>query len=635
MYKKLLLTPALLCFSILTAQNKLAVSNGFDKEKALLEAKARGLDPADYKGYVAHMEKHWMQEQGLIKQQPTTIAAKKNHSVTATGANIGFENGDYSDWTTEAGENLVNSFAPLSNIRPMTPGGIDSLPTVVCTGMDTNRQGLMTTIYNDPLSGFALASPLGGNYIARVNRYCFNYEASILSQSFNITPSQSILNYAYAVVLEDGGHAPGEQAYFMVTVKDQMGGIIDSVYMQAANGVTPGFYPCLGGNTTATYYKPWTPVSVDLSAYLGQYVTVEVTASACLYGAHSGYAYFDARLDSTSATPNVWPGDANYDLVADMNDLLYVGWAYGSNGTPRAGATNNWQAEPSANWGQSTIYGTEFKNADCNGDGTIDLNDTLAISQNYSLQHAFRMSQQHTVNSAPLSTYRNLSITPNISSVGPNQALSLSVDLSALSTNNTMYGIAFRLHVPSQYISSMSSADFSNSVLGTYGSNMMTISKAFVSQGYIDICLVKRDQSDAVVFTGKLADINLQTSNFPANGSGYFSISNIRALTYNGAYLPIGSSEASVNFSNSTTGIQKANSTELKLMPNPASDKITFEGLIDTKINVEIVNVIGQSVLKTNLEGRKTLDISSFEKGAYFVKFNTTEGVITKKFIKE
>lgn len=634
MNKKLLLASSILCFGILTAQNnKQTTSNGFDKEKAFKEAKARGLAPADYAGYVAHMERHWMEEQGLVKKQSATVATKKHYSTTSSGANIGFESGDYADWLALAGENLVNSFGPLSNIRFMTPGGTDSLPTVVCTGMDTNRQGLMTNLYNDPLAGFTLASPLGGNYVARINRYCYNYEASVIMQNFLVTANQNILNYAYAVVLEDGGHLQGEQTYFMIRVLDQNGARIDSVYMQAANGVTPGFYQCLGGNTTATYYKPWTPVSVDLTAYIGQNVSVEVTASACIYGGHSGYGYFDARLDSTSSTPNVWPGDANYDLVADMNDLLYLGWAYGANGTPRAGATNNWQAEPSTNWGQSTIYGTEFKNADCNGDGTIDLNDTLAINLNYGQQHAFRLSHPDQV-SAPLSMYRNMSITPNVSTIGPNQALTLSIDLPVNSfSTNDLYGIAFRLNVPSQYIGSMSSADFANSIIGVVGSDMMTVAKAFVSQGHIDFCLVKRDQLDCKS-GGKVLDVNLLAGNFATGGTGYFSISSIKALTYSGASLPIGASEGSVNFS-TTTSIQKTNSTEIKLMPNPASDKITFEGLTDSKITIEVVNVIGQSVLKTNLEGRKSIDVSSFEKGAYFVKLNTQQGVIIKKFIKE
>jgi len=630
--KKLLLTASLLCFGIIVAQNNRIVKEGFDENKALQEAKAKGLAPVDYAGYVKHQYNHWLQENGTLKNvSPKSIIAKKTPNSIHAGVNMDFENGDYTGWVTSVGENNTSSNGPLDNIRLSIPGGIDSLPTTAC-GNDTNRHGLMTNLYNDPLSGISLSSPLGGNYVARVNRYCAIFEGSMLTQSFLVTSGATVLNYAYATILEDGGHAWGEQTYFKVLVKDQTGALIDSVYMQAANGTTPGFYPCILG-AGYTFYKPWTPVSVDLTAYIGQNVSVEVTSSACIYGGHSGYGYFDARLDSISAVPNVWPGDANYDLTADMNDLLYLGWAFGSTGTVRPAATNNWQAEPSTDWGQTTPYGTEFKHADCNGDGVIDLNDTTALFANYGLQHAFKTTNPNQVSA--LSNYRNLQITPSIATVGPNQALtlSLSIPTTTLAASNDLYGIAFRLSAPAAYIAALNSCDFTGSFLGTKGTNMMTISKAFIGQDHIDFCLVRNNQLNATA-GGNLLDINLQASNFSSNGSHNFSISAIKAITYQGAYLPVGSGTALVNFS-TTTGIQKNNTTEVRLMPNPASDKLLIDGLTDTKVSFEIINVIGQSVLKANFDGKKSIDVSAFEKGAYFIKINTQQGVVIRKFIKE
>jgi len=480
------------------------------------------------------------------------------------------------------------------------------------------------------MSGIPLTSPLGGNYVARVNRFCTSFEGAVLTQTFAVTPSQSVLNYAYAVVLEDGGHLWGEQNYFMVRVFGQGGNLIDSVDMQAANGTTPGFYP---SNYLNTYFKPWTPVSVDLISYVGQNVTLEVTTSDCIYGGHSGYAYFDARLDSAgaTATPNVWPGDANYDLTADMNDLLYIGWAYGATGSARPAATNNWQAEPSANWGQSTAYGTEFKHADCNGDGVIDINDTAAIVLNYGQQHAFRMSSP--AQTASQSSYRNLQLTPNNTTVGPNQPLTITVSLPTNTSANTndIYGIAFRLTVPSQYIGSMSNTDFSTSFLGNTG-NMLTLTKAFVSQNHIDICLVRNNHTD-ISSGGNLVDVSLVANNFAVGGMGTFGVSDIKAVTYGGLELPIGSYDTQVNFSTSA-GINKLNTAEVKVLPNPASDKICVEG-VSEKTPVEIINIIGQPVLKATLDNKKWIDISAFEKGSYFIKLSSSQGTIIRRFIKD
>lgn len=629
--KKILLTLSVLSFSILVAQNNRIVNAGFDETAALQEAKNRGLQAVDYAGYVKNKYNAWLKANGSLLIDKKTVASKKILNAVSSATNMDFETGNYSGWTVLAGENMVNSNGPLTNIHAVTPGGTDSLPTSCNLSDTTIRHGLMTNGNTDPICGVPLASPMGGNYVARLNRLCASFEGAMLVQTFPVAPGQTVLNYAYAVVLEDGGHAFGEQTYFKVLVKDVNGAIIDSVYMQAANGLTPGFYPVVGGNGY-TYYKPWTPVSVDLTAYMGQNVTVEVTASDCIYGGHSGYAYFDARLDSTSAIPNVWPGDANYDLTADMNDLLYLGWAFGATGPGRPSATNNWQAEASTNWGQTTAYGTEFKHADCNGDGVIDLNDTLAIYNNYGLQHAFRMGQTNQISAQ--SNYRNLQVTSNLSTCGPNQVLKITIALPTNTvTTNDLYGIAFRMSVPSQYISALTSADFSGSFLGVKGSNMMTLSKAFIGQDHIDLSLVRNDKMNATT-GGTLVDIYFTSTNFSTNGVGHFNISNINAVTYQGAYLPIGYNGATVNFSNSS-GIQKNIQAEIRIVPNPASDKISLDGLNDNHLAFEILNIVGQPLVKGYTDNKKTIDISAFENGAYFIKLNTAQGPVIRKFIKE
>jgi hypothetical protein len=573
-----------------------------------------------------------MVENGLLKpevKKDFLVTGKKVNS-TASAANIDFEIGDYTGWNLFSGDNMTNSNGPLNYINPMTAGSKDSIyisniynNSNNCNNSDTSgRQGIITaSVGNDPVSGIPLASPMGGNYVARLNRLCNNYEGSILQQTFAVTPGQKVLNYSYAVILEDGGHAQGQQCYFSAYVLNSIGDTIPGslVYMQAANGTTPGFYPCLVGSGY-TYYKNWTPVSVDLTAYIGQNVTVRYIASDCIYGGHSGSAYIDARLDSTTAIPNVWPGDANYDLVADMNDLLYIGWAYGATGTPRTGATLNWQAQPSANWGQSTIYGTEFKHADCNGDGTINDNDTLAILQNYSLQHAFRKAQPQQINS--VSNYRNLQITPGITSVGPNQPLTLSVSMPANTTaTNNIYGIAFKLQVPAQYISSLTSNDLTNCYLGTQGSNMMLLSKPLISNGTIDYCLVRKDHQDATG-GGNLININLLSTNFSTNGAWNFNITDIRAVTYEGAYLPVGSANVKVNFVTNTTSINQLEAVngQIRVYPNPTANNITIQSSTELGV-ISIYNALGElSLQMKSKNSQELIDISKLPVGVYTIQ---------------
>ena len=630
--KKTLIIISLLCVGILSAQNN---KLSFDKHKTINEAKALGLSPVDYDGYVKHKQHDWQIANGLIKPDiKKNISRKNDNNSVSSIANLDFETGDYTGWNLFVGDNMVSSNGPLSNIRPIVSAGAIDLSVTASCGADSLRHGLMTNLLStDAICGIPLSSPFCGNYIARLNRYCNNYEAAVFNQTFAVTANQNHLNYAYAVVLDDGGHAWGEQPYFMVIVRNTNNAIIDSVYMQAANGTTPGFYPATNGQSTYTYFKPWTPVSIDLTAYIGQNVQIEVTASDCIYGGHSGYAYFDAKLDSTSSNLNVWPGDANYDLTVDLNDLFYLGWAYGANGTTRANATNNWQAEPSADWGQHTAYGTEFKHADCSGDGTIGLDDTLAIFNNYTQTHTFRMANQHQQVSSH-SAYRNLIIAPSTANALPNQSLNMSIALpaNATSATNDIYGISFRLHVPQQYISSLTNTNFASSYLGIKNTSMLTLCKPNISLGYIDYCLVKKDHQNNTG-GGNLFDLNLQINNFTSNGIGTFSISNAHALTYQGSYLSIGSVDTTVNFT-TATGIKTLTAANFKVIPNPANDKIYVDGLT-TQTSCEIVNIIGQTVVKTNIETNTAIDISMLEKGAYFIKLNTLQGTVVKKFIKD
>lgn len=648
---KFLLPAFLLCSGIALAQTGKTIFPGytppvktqfeFSEKQALEEAKARGLQPADYEGYIRYKKRQLRMHNDALPVSGDLQSTKKttHPNQVSNASNIDFETGDYTGWSAYAGENTVNSFGPLQGIHPVTPGQTDTLYMNYvynnCNLYDTTgRHGLMTAaLGNDPICGMPLVSPLGGNYAARLNRFCANFEAAILEQTFTVTASQTWLNYAYAVVLEDGGHAPGEQAYFSSYLLDAMGDTIplSYAYMQAANGTTPGFYPALNPNTTYTYYKPWTPVSVDLSAYVGQTVTLHFTASDCIYGGHSGYAYIDALMDSVSNVPNVWPGDANYDLVADINDLFYIGWAYGATGTARAGATNTWQAEPSADWGMITAYGTEFKHADCNGDGVVDLNDTLALVNNYGMNHPYKLMNPAAVDN--ISSYRNVTISSPAPFVNPNQTFAVNFNIPASGvTVDQIYGISFRLHVPTQYIAAMTSNDYLSSFLGTNGTDMITMARPDIANGYIDYALVRRDHQDSYG-AGYLFAVNLTATNFSGSGSGDFTISNIKAATYGGQYLPIGSTTLSMSFT-SPTGIETHTNAGLVLRPNPASDKLFVDG-IKGNAKFEIVSIIGQIVLQSQLIKNTAVDVSSLEKGAYFIKIYSPEGTQIKKFIKE
>lgn len=72
--------------------------------------------------------------------------------------------------------------------------------------------------------------------------------------------------------------------------------------------------------------------------------------------------------------------------------------------------------------------------------------------------------------------------------------------------------------------------------------------------------------------------------------------------------------------------------SELKLFPNPATDKIT---LSLEPVEIQIFEITGK-IVKTDIQGQTEVDISDLSKGVYFIKVKTSEGGIWfKKFIKK
>ncbi len=64
---------------------------------------------------------------------------------------------------------------------------------------------------------------------------------------------------------------------------------------------------------------------------------------------------------------------------------------------------------------------------------------------------------------------------------------------------------------------------------------------------------------------------------------------------------------------------ETANPLALKVYPNPAGNWLTFdaEGNILDNFSLHILNLMGQEVLNTTLEGKRIIDLSSFAKGQY------------------
>ncbi|MEP7197298.1 MAG: Ig-like domain-containing protein [Saprospiraceae bacterium] len=99
----------------------------------------------------------------------------------------------------------------------------------------------------------------------------------------------------------------------------------------------------------------------------------------------------------------VWPGDVDMSGSVDMKDLLSLGCELGKTGKQRTYTGNNFRSHTSANWGDNLMNtSVDLKNADCNGDSTINSTDTLAIFNSYRMTHSLVPKEVYSKGSFPI-----------------------------------------------------------------------------------------------------------------------------------------------------------------------------------------------------------------------------------------
>lgn len=215
--------------------------------------------------------------------------------------NIDFENGTLSAWSAFYATN-TSSISAFSNTAPV--GGPCGAVTKSAGPDPSTNNDFQVAIMRgpglDPVAGalIPIVCPTGGTTSCRIGDSTRNgAQMGILQQTFLVTPNNCDFVYMYAVVLENPSHVYYQQPYFNVQMLDQNGNPIPNcgnysvVSGPGLPGYTPIYYPT---DADTVYCKPWSTVFVPLKAYIGQCITIKVTAADCALGGHFGYAYFDA-----------------------------------------------------------------------------------------------------------------------------------------------------------------------------------------------------------------------------------------------------------------------------------------------------------------------------------------------------
>ncbi len=248
--------------------------------------------------------------------------------------NIGFDNGDFTNWSGYTGK--------------IDRSGVLSFPN---SGIVAGRHEIVFRKDNrfDPYGGFPVASPNGSSACVKLGNSNTGSEAERLTYTFKVPDnvSEYSLIYYYAVVFQNPNHASFQQPRFTAKVFDvDLNKYADcgSFDFQATSNL-PGFKLSTVGRDV--FYKPWSPVTINLINYAGKTIRLEFTTNDCALGGHFGYAYIDINQNCKSPIAgNVICPDLNSITLTAPSGFKEYYWYNGQDFSNILSTNNSYSVSP-------------------------------------------------------------------------------------------------------------------------------------------------------------------------------------------------------------------------------------------------------------------------------------------------
>lgn len=208
-------------------------------------------------------------------------------------------------WSLQSGSNsgscIYPSMTANNNYTVFSSPIVDpKIPTQISSYFDTQSN----------------TTPAGNSFI-KLGESNAGAKATQLSKSFIVTNSNSLFQYAFLPVIQDGTHACCDQPglTMSVTITNTVTNTstvlaCPTISISIPNAsctftIPPGgpvFIPAQGGGSW--YYSNWVASAIDLSAYVNYQVQIDVIVIDCAFGGHGAYAYFDAKCSSMTMSSN-------------------------------------------------------------------------------------------------------------------------------------------------------------------------------------------------------------------------------------------------------------------------------------------------------------------------------------------
>lgn len=263
---------------------------GFKREIFITEALEMGMNTNETEIFIEKIRQDFINRYvRLHSNEPTTkMVSNGGNQSTGNCENVNFENGNFSGWCYYWDD---HTYQP-ANIAG--EHACDNFTTIPSDNGDLRFKIQSLTDANDPYIGSVTN---GQPYSLKLGNSSTQSRIEQARRTFVATIDNPILEYNFAIVLQDPGHEINSQPYFKVYLEKSNGDKIQcsEYYVVAGTGI-PGFLPGSNG----VVYKPWSKNSINLLQYvaIGETVTLVVEVSDCKAGGHFGYAYFYASCQN-------------------------------------------------------------------------------------------------------------------------------------------------------------------------------------------------------------------------------------------------------------------------------------------------------------------------------------------------